>query len=218
MTLRYTHIILIITGFFLLTSKTCEPETGMDFENPETKQAVLQHEIESEFESAYLVEGKLIAFGEKAGQKLTDFADYLSLYSDRQTDTLFKQQVKDMIYRLFYKKNNHIHLSLENDIINYQPSLAGVLNYLDASSYESLRFHISDHILYIPLHLDSLAQYTGKLKSDISIIAVKGKDTVLISKYQILTKIKLIQTTKQFGEEKSLTIWQVFLDDIEPIK
>ncbi|MBN1791500.1 MAG: hypothetical protein JW830_13445 [Bacteroidales bacterium] len=190
----------------------------MDFENPETKQAVLQHEIESEFESAYLVEGKLIAFGEKAGQKLTDFADYLSLYSDRQTDTLFKQQVKDMIYRLFYKKNNHIHLSLENDIINYQPSLAGVLNYLDASSYESLRFHISDHILYIPLHLDSLAQYTGKLKSDISIIAVKGKDTVLISKYQILTKIKLIQTTKQFGEEKSLTIWQVFLDDIEPIK
>lgn len=217
-TFRNIHIILIIIGFFLLTSKTCEPEAGIGPENLETKQDILQHEIESEFESDYLDEGKLIAFGEKAGQKLTDFADYLSLYSVRQTDTLFKQQVKDMIYRLFYKKDNHIQLSSANEITNYHPSLAGVFNYIDASAYESLRFHISDHRLFIPLHQDSMAQYTGKLNSYISIAAVQGNDTVLISKNQILIKIILIRTHKQFGEEKSLNIWQVFLDDIEPIK
>ncbi len=218
MTLRNIHIVLILIGFFLLTSKTCEPEAGMDPENLRTKQDILQHEIESEFESDYLIEGNLVAFGEKAGQKLTDFADYLSLYSDRQTDTLFKQQVKDMIYRLFYKKDNRIQLSLANEISHYQSSLAGVFNYIDASAYESLRFIISNHRPFIPLHQDSIARYTGKLNSYISIAAIKGKDTVLISKNQILIKIILIRTNKQFGEEKSLNIWQVFLDNIEPFQ
>jgi hypothetical protein len=217
-TLRNIHIIPIIIGFFLLTSKTCEPEGVLGPENLETKQDILQHEIESEFESDYLVEGKLIAFGEKAGQKLTDLADYLSLYSDKQTDTLFKRQIKDMIYRLFYKEDNHIQLSLTNEISNYQSNLAGVFNYMDASAYESLRFLISDHRLFIPLHQDSIAQYTGKLNSIISIAGIKGNDTLVICKNHILIKIILIRTTKQFGEENSLTVWQVFLDDIEPIK
>lgn len=216
--LRKIHIILFMVGFFLLTSKTCEPEAVMGPEKTELKQDVLQHEIESEFESDYLVEGKLIAFGEKAGQKLADFADYLSLYSDRQTDTLFKQQVKDMIYRLFYKKDNHIHLSFANDISNYLPNLAGVFNYIDASAYESLRFHVSEQRLFIPLHLDSMSHYTGKLNSYLSIAAIQGNDTILISQNQIMIKIILIRTQKQFGEEKSLNIWQVFLDDIEPIQ
>jgi len=69
-TLRKIHIILIIVGFFLLTSKTCEPEAGMVIESLETKQELLQQEIENEFESDYLVEGKLIAFGERPGRSL----------------------------------------------------------------------------------------------------------------------------------------------------
>jgi hypothetical protein len=123
-----------------------------------------------------------------------------------------------MIYTLFYKKDNHIQLTLSDEISNYQSSLAGVFNYIDASAYESLRFLISDHRLFIPLNQDSAAQYTGKLNSYISITAINGNDTVLISKNQILTKIILIRTNKKFGEEKTLNIWQVFLDDIEPIR
>jgi len=45
-----------------------------------------------------------------------------------------------MIYTLFYKKDNHIQLTLSDEISNYQSSLAGVFNYIDASAYESSGF------------------------------------------------------------------------------
>ena len=221
MTRKIICILLLTTGLFVLTSKSCEPDIDMDEEaRLKAEQESTLKEIKNEFESEYLFEDRLMAYGEKAKQKLVDFTDYLSLYSGKDLDTLFRQQVKDMIYKLFYEKDAMIQLSvvLADNTGDKENNLTGLLSGIEASNYQSIGFAISDQKIIEPLHLESTERYTGKIGCCFRISGITEKDTTLLS--ETINQVKMIATriSKQFGDETSLQVWQVFLYDIETIK
>lgn len=221
MTRKIIYILLLTTGLFVLTSKSCEPDIDMDEEaRLKAEQESTLKEIKNEFESEYLFEDRLMAYGEKAKQKLVDFTDYLSLYSGKDLDTLFRQQVKDMIYKLFYEKDAMIQLSvvLADNTGDKENNLTGLLSGIEASNYQSIGFAISDQKIIEPLHLESTERYTGKIGCCFRISGITEKDTTLLS--ETINQVKMIATriSKQFGDETSLQVWQVFLYDIETIK
>src|SRR4030043_1043351 len=164
MTRKIIYILLLTTGLFVLTSKSCEPDIDMDEKaRLKAEQESTLKEIKNEFESEYLFEDRLMAYGEKAKQKLVDFTDYLNLYSCKDLDTLFKQQVRDMIYRLFYDKDAVVQLTVVpgDRTCNKKKNLTELLHCIDTSPYETIEFNITDLKTLEPLYLDSVDRYAG---------------------------------------------------------
>ena len=220
MTRKVVHISLAIIGFIVLTSKSCEPDVGIDQAiEMKAKQDSTLKELKNEFESAYLFEDKLLVYGEKAKQKLLDFADYLSMYSNKNIDTLFKQQIREMIYRLFYNDDAIIRLSVvptkSTGNINYH--LTNLLCSIDTSEYTSIEFVIANLKIVEPLHLESAERYIGKLGCRFRITGITENDTILL--YETSNQVKIIttRTSKQFGTDTSLLVWQVFLVEVDAV-
>ena len=217
---KIIHISLMIFGLVLLASKSCGPDAEIDREaNLRAEQDTTLMEIKGEFESEYLFEDKLMAYGEKAKQKLLDFADYLCLYSDKSMDSLFKQQLKDMAGRLFINKDAVIQLGvITPDRVGYRESnLSSLLDELEESKYRSVNFRIYDLKTIDPLHFESAERYTGKLSCRFIITGISESDSLLLSETMNRVKMVVSHTSKQFGSDTSLLIWQVFLDGIEVI-
>jgi hypothetical protein len=183
------------------------------------KQNLIKKEIKDDFESEYLFEDRLMVYGERAKQKLVDFTDYLNLYSCKDLDTLFKQQVRDMIYRLFYDKEAVVQLSVVpgNGTGHTQKNLTELLNSIEKSTYREIEFRITDLKIVEPLSLESIDRYTGKIGCGFRISGITEKDTTLL--YEEAKRVKIIttRTSKQFGADTALLIWQVFLDEVDAI-
>ena len=97
MYIKVVYYIFFLTVFFMLASPSCESDPYINEEaRLKTEQEYTLMKIKSQFEAEYLSEEHLSAYGEKAKQKIYDFADYLCLYSDKNTVTVFKVQVKEM--------------------------------------------------------------------------------------------------------------------------
>jgi len=215
---KILHILFILAGFIVLTSKSCEPEVDKTHDaGLGAKQDTTLTKIRSEFVSEYLLEDELMAYGEKAKQKLFDFSEYLSLYAEKNMDTLFKLQVREMLYRLFYSKDASIVLSaFPTDLAAEEKHhLTGLLNGIDASKYESIEFTPSDLTTIEPLHMESIERYTGKLGCNFRITGITGHDTTMLQESSCQVKIAVIRTNKQFGAETVLQVWQVFLVGID---
>ena len=215
---KIIHILLLLPVFIILTAKSCGPDTEIDKEDIlKAEQDTTLMEIKSEFASEYLFEDKLMAYGEKAKQKLLDFADCLCLYSHKNMDTLLKQQVKDMTYKLFYDKDAKLQLCIDAPYKtgNGENNLAGLLAELEGSDYRSVEFRISDLRTIEPLHLENTDWYTGKLGCRFKITGITENDTLLLSETMNRVKMIVTRTSKQFGADTSWLVWQVFLDEIE---
>jgi len=212
------HIIFLLTGFVILSSKSCEPDVDFDKEAwLIAEQDTIRSEIKEDFKSEYLWGDRLMVYGEKAKQKLLDFADYLSLYSGKNIDTLFKQQVRDMLYRLFYEKDALVELSVApTNITGKKPAnLNDLLGRIDASNYQSVVFAVSDLKTLEPLHMESPERYTGMLGCTITIFGITASDTILLNETLNTVKILTTRTKKQFGTGASIQIWQVFLHEVD---
>lgn len=212
------HVLLIMIGFIILTSKSCCPDTEIDKEAIlKAEQDTTLMEIKSEFASEYLFEDKLIVYGEKAKQKLLDFADCLCLFSDKNLDTLLKQQVKDMTYRLFFNKDAIIQLGIDmHDKDGHgKKTLASLLAELEGSDYRSVEFGIFDLRTIEPLHFERADRYAGKLGCRFKITGITENDSLLLSETINQVKMIVTRTSKQFGADTSWLVWQVFLDEIE---
>ncbi|MBN2214902.1 MAG: hypothetical protein JW723_11710 [Bacteroidales bacterium] len=218
---KIIYILLMMIVVFILTSKSCGSDTYQDEEaRLKKEQESTLKEIKNEFESEYLFDDRLMVYGVKAKQKLLDFADYLSIYSGKDLDTLFRQQVRDMIYNLFYEKEAMMQLSVvPADItLKKENDLAGLLAGIDASPYQSIGFAISGLKIVEPLHMENTESYTGKLGCFFRISVTNEKDTILLHETQSHVKMITTRIRKQFGNNTTLQVWQVFLGDMESIK
>src|SRR4030042_7120601 len=177
---KIIYILLIAIGYIILTSKSCGSDMVNDEEaRQKEKQDLIKKEIKDDFESEYLFEDRLMAYGEKAKQKLVDFTDYLNLYSCKDLDTLFKQQVRDMIYRLFYDKDAVVQLTVVpgDRTCNKKKNLTELLHCIDTSPYETIEFSITDLKTLEPLYLDSVDRYAGIIGCGFRISGITEKDT-----------------------------------------
>ena len=214
------YIALIAFGYIILTSKSCGSDMDMDEEaRLQEDQNIMLREMKSDFESEYLLEDRLVAYGEKAKQKLVDFTDYLNLYSSKDLEPLFKKQVRDMIFRLFYDKNAAVNLTVvpDNRKGNKDNSLTGLLNSIDTSAYKKIEFIITDLKIIEPLRMENTDRYAGKIGCGFRISGISENDTILLYEQHNQVRIITARTAKQFGTDTALLIWQVFLNEVNGV-
>ncbi|MBN2480426.1 MAG: hypothetical protein JXB19_01700 [Bacteroidales bacterium] len=217
MTRKIIYMALIISGSFILTSRSCVPYAADEESTLKTEQDSILKEIKNEFEAEYLLEDRLLVYGERAKQKILDLADYLCLYSDKTMDTAFKHQVKDMIYRLFYDEEATVQLAVGpgGSAEDIKHDLSDLLYNIDASKYQSIEFKASELKTIEPLHLQSVEWYSGKLVCGFMVSGITENDTVVLNERPYQVNIITTLTKKQFGTDTT-SIWQVFLDEIIP--
>jgi hypothetical protein len=92
-----------------------------------------------------------------------------------------------------------------------------LLSRIIASKYQSCIFLISDLKTLEPLHREGIDKYAGKLGCTFSISGISNNDTTLLNKTNNQVKIITTRTSKQFGKDKPLLVWQVFLDEVDAI-
>ena len=178
------------------------------------------NQIRNDFVSEYLLEEELVAYTEKARQKLFDFADYLNLYAAENMDALLRDQAKGMIYRLFFRKDATISLRVEAKVTDgkKENKISDLLKDIDTSGHASLIFMIADMRTLEPLHQENFEKYSGKLGCRFSILAYDDQDTTLLHETYKEVSILATRTSKQFGSAAPVQVWQVFLDEIADAK
>ena len=213
---RFIHIAFLLSGFLLFSSRSCVPDADPDQEEKlKAQQDAIRVRIQEDFGSPYLFEDQLMVYGEKASQKVLDFADYLSLYSGKNMDTLFKLKIRDMLYTLFYEPDPLVCLTLIPGETKGKRHLSNLIGSINASDYQSILFTISDLKTHESFHRESDERYTGSLQCNFRISGVTDHDTTLIYDQCNQVKTVLDRTSKAFGEGKSMLVWQVFLAEID---
>ena len=218
MSRKFLHMVTLLTGLLIFSSKTCEPDiVPVEQTDMKTNQDSVLRKIKNDFEADYLYNEQLRNFGERAKQKLLDFTDLLTLYSDKRMDTVFKQQINDMIIRLFY----HCDAEIPFSIIQMNPAgktkntLSHLLQQIDVADCSPIRFTVHNLKTIEPFDSDSIDRYTGTLGCQFRMAYLTENDTLLLKETSNRIKIILTRAEKQFGDGVYRKIWQVYLDDIK---
>jgi hypothetical protein len=210
--------IALILGYLLFTAKSCEPETLPDQDLSSEYQHNLQiQEAQTAFTAEYITADRLWVFEECARLKLNNLVDYLNLYAGKEIDTLFRQQALAAIGRLFRTNEdlNHFFRSFTREFNGDISSCTGFSGYRERTGFESLQFSISNVRVVKPLQPDRNGAYSGEIECALRISGIHTADTVLISDRDTRMKIIAARTSKPFGDDHTLLVWQVFLASAE---
>ena len=222
---RRIHIIIVVLGFALWGAPTCqEPDpwenaqilqgvdTNADLESVLEAREEIIGEIEKEFEAPKLQKENLIAFEQRAKEKIVDFADYINIYTNGTYDTSFRDQAKKMVMDQFYGK-----AKIKSSIINVKKedtyNLSSFLAEFSHLDFELTQLKLSDIEISESLkYLDS-ETYTGSISFSRELLGISGQDTIFVSKDLDKIEIILNRADKIFGND-TLKVWAVQLGNL----
>jgi len=164
--------------------------------------AVMSGELEAQFTADYLSADRLDALEVRAQQKLLDFADYVTLISDPDIDSTFRQQAQEQARQLFIHPQTLI--AREEEKLNLDSFLDKVEQGEGSQQYIVQNIKITQ-----PLQQESAQQYSGTLSFSQPANVEMPEVT-----YQRVAEIWVKKVDKQFGDEQK-QVWEVFLGTIE---
>lgn len=222
---RRIYIVILVLGFALWGAPTCqEPDP---WENAQILQGVDTHadlesvleareeiigEIEKEFEAPMLQKENLIAFEQRAKEKLVDFADYINIYTNRTYDASFRDQAKKMVMDQFDGE-----AKIKSSIMNPQKeetySLSSFLAEFPKLDFEFAQLMLKDIEISESLKYLNSETYTGSISFSRELLGISGQDTIIVSKDLDKIEIILNRTDKIFGND-TLKVWAVQLGNL----
>ncbi len=226
MKFRPIHIIIFLLGLIVISSPTCEDpddrENAYVKENGETitdEQVVFQtkdkmiRSLKEEFGANFLSDNHLRAFEQRAKEKILDFADYTSIYSNKEYDKSFRKQARRMMLNLFADKNAKINFSFVDSQRVNDYTLPNFMDEIYTAEYNALGLNIGKIEIAEPLHLQENTTYEGSVKFSQQLYGITLSDTVLINSGVGYFEIIAIRVDKKFGTD-SLQVWEVLLGDL----
>ena len=211
---RSLYIIALLFAFFIFCSDSCDSTVE---EKQKWKKAQFHEKIatiKDGFESDYLSETSRIAFEEKAKQKLVDFSDYFTIYSDKSLDTLFREKTGDMMMDLFYQNKTVLELKLDDSESRNRMNIEQLMQKLQKSEFDVLQLNMDSIRTFTALERINESTYMGKLFYLQSVEGFKVIDTTLIDLTTMQSEFYVMKVMKNFGKE-SKKIWKVFLGNIK---
>jgi hypothetical protein len=208
------YIIALLTTFFVFSSDSCDSTTE---EKQERKKAQLHKKIEvimDGFESDYLSEGARIAFEEKAKQKLIDFGDYFTIYSDKSLDAQFREKTGEVMKDLFCNNEASLNFKMNESDTRTRMDIEELMESLQKTKYNILQLKADSVQTFSALERMSESAYKGKLKYLQQIEGMMDSDTILIDRTTMLCEFYVMKVKKNLGRESKM-IWKVFLGNIE---
>ena len=91
---RYFFIVFSVLSFFLFCSKSCNSPEEEERNSEEARFKKTLDSLDNSLTNAILTDQALRAFEMKAGQSLSDFADYLEILADRSADESFRMEAE----------------------------------------------------------------------------------------------------------------------------
>jgi hypothetical protein len=154
----------------------------------------------------------LNAYEETAGQKLSDFADYLKIASDSTKDMIFRTQAAEMAGKLFISGDINIrnwNKSYPDNTINtLKELLAKSLSQGMSSWLQPYEINVS-----LPLNQQNDSSFKGRLSFYLTSINYLNPDQTTPNAGKLEIDFYALRKVKPFGETK-LKVWEVYLGDI----
>jgi hypothetical protein len=210
---KFLVIFCAILAYLALSSKSCSSDEKEDAANKEAEVVKTRASIRNEFESEDLSRKSLRAFEAKAKQDLKDLSDYLHIYSDKQLDESFKNQVRGMIMEMFISDTIRISNRLSGQTELKNISLFEFLTLDLAPNFISMDFIFDSIRVTAPLHKTDDLKYKGCLSFSRRLKAISASDTVFTSPARMEADMFVSKVFKPFGTD-TLLVWNVFLGDI----
>lgn len=207
---RSLYIIALLFAFFVFSSDSCDStvEEKQKFQKAQFHKKI--ETIKDGFESDYLTEIARIAFEEKAKQKLIDFSDYFTIFSDKSMDTLFRKKAGEMMLDLFYQNDTRLEFKLDDSEKRIRMDTEELMERLQMSEYDVLQLNADSIQTFAALERINESTYIGILSYIQSIKGIMGNDTILIDVTTMQSEFYVMKVMKNFGTE-SKRIWKVFL-------
>jgi len=210
---RFLKISVILLAWFIASARSCDDRKEDDAARELAQAHAARDSIASAFSSDTLSSATLRAFELTARYKLSDFTDYLQIFTDRSAEPAFRKKSGEMIRDLFISGEVCLRFSSPERPDEKEVSLEELLSsgsknhYLDGRmAFDSIRvlkaLHMendtlcSGQLIFRPEH----ANQATSLKN-----ICKAKDKVV--------DIFAVKRMKVFGND-SLKVWAVFLGNI----
>lgn len=162
----------------------------------------------NQFAYVILPDVQLEAFGNRAVQKLFDFADYLNLISDREYDMDFRNKAMGMAEDLFLDKSLDFP-----DLTRHEApiSMTTVGNFLSVISkskaFDKVEATIKSAEITEEAGREGQTGYFGKIRFEMELVGkMKGKE-VFSESYNGEIEFSIIQEIKKFGN-KNRPVWE----------
>jgi len=154
----------------------------------------------------------LRAYEETAGQKLSDFADYLKIASDSTKDMVFRKQAADMAGKLFMSRyidtRNWSKAYDVTDLNTLEQLLAKSLSHGMPNSLIPTQVKVSSQ-----LEQQNDSSFKGRLSFYQQSFPYTNPDQRVANTVKLEIDFYALRKVKPFGETK-LRIWEVYLGDI----
>jgi len=206
-------ILLVIPAYLILCSKSCDSDREHDALEHKAKTEQTKEGIRQEFQSDYLSDQTLRAFELKAKQKLVDFADYLSIYYNKNLDKALKDQAGQMITGLFASDKTVIKSFFPQKVSSREYLLTDFLRQDFMPDYSSVNVLIDSISVDTPLKRSGNDLFRGNLTFYRRLEACAPSDTLIIPGNRMNVEIIAKKVNKTFGTD-TLQVWGVFLGNI----
>jgi len=214
---KWILIFLVPAVYLLLCSKSCDSGHMDDAALQKKKLNKTRDLIITEAESETLSDQSLRAYEANAKHKLTDFADFLSIYFDQNIGSAMKDQAGNMIVKLFSSEEITIPLFITGVKKTGNFTLAELLSNENLPEYNSTKILIDSIAVRDPLRYSGESLYMGTLTFSTRVISYSSSDSLVSEKIKMETEILVKKVNKTFGNE-SLRVWGVFLGSMKPAK
>lgn len=206
------HMGLYFIGLtWLLISCAAEVDRSDESASDFTDSSFLIEEF-SNLEVDNLSDNNIVAFEQRAMQKLEDFSDFLAILSDTTIDSEFKKQAALMAVEIFINTENTISFSLSDDLSADEQTIEAFLLELQNGKLGILSIEIQNVSTFQKMKQSNNQEYKGLMKLELS-IANKRETQIKKNTVQLECEVMAKKVDKEFGNTSKM-VWEVFLGDI----
>lgn len=206
------HMGLYFIGLtWLLISCAAEVDRSDESASDFTDSSFLIEEF-SNLEVDNLSDNNIVAFEQRAMQKLEDFSDFLAILSDTTIDSEFKKQAALMAVEIFINTENTISFSLSDDLSADEQTIEAFLLELQNGKLGILSIEIQNVSTSQKMKQSNNQEYKGLMKLELS-IANKRETQIKKNTVQLECEVMAKKVDKEFGNTSKM-VWEVFLGDI----
>jgi len=212
---KFIYIFCALLAYLVFSSRSCVPEAHREaMKKAQIKKE--KQEIRDQFGSDRLSEETLIAFEEKARQKLIDLSDYLNIYFDDSMDESFRDLARLLIAELFINDSIHISKLLLQTKAMKSVSLKRFLNKRIATDYQPVYFVFDSILISNPLHRTRYGIYEGSITFNRQLIQLAIQGSPPPNDVRLEVDLISQKVPKVFGSD-TIHTWCLFLGEVKQL-
>ena len=209
---RVLKISALVLVYLLTCAKSCNDRQDSDNSNDLSQVNAAKDSISSAFSADTLSSAGLRALETTARYKLSDFSDYLRVFTDTNVSPAFRTKAGEMISNLFVSRDVWLEISCSGHRDEKGIRLKDMLDSEKKSRLVEAGITSDSISVKQSLHRVNDTLLSGQLAFRIQCTHMKGQNRPLATAKDNVAEILVVKRLKIFGSD-SLKVWKIFLGD-----